>query len=316
MDLSSLPREQVKGIDKNQVESDREKYWKQFYEKYEELGAECASTVGIDEIDEPGVVEECLRGIKTRNLQLPVSKTLRKWVLDHGEEIDELTTLAGPPSIDEEEISDEDCESDSDDLLDLIDDNENIPEPNENISEPDIKDHLPASPPSSPMASLVDPSDSESELLLYSVNVPSTTSTIFAPLGLCESLNLKEKIAFSPKLSSSRNNSFSVAPAPVSSNLNCSTCHQDTDYSRVLGLDETVFRCDTCMLEDTHPECGEKCETCKRIAAELDARWIHRRNIQEEMTKEKASKSIEEDAECQASLKRRNEDGKSEDEKS
>jgi len=309
MDLSSLPGEQGKGINREKIESDREKYWEQFYEKYEELGAECASTVGIDEIDKPGVVEEGLRGIKRRNLQLPVSKTLRKWVKDHGEEIDELTTLAGPPSIDEEEISEEECESDCDDLSDLIDDNENIPEP-------DMKDHLPASPPSSPMASLVDPSDSESELLLYSSNLPTTTSTIFAPLSLGESLNFKEKIAFSPKLSSSRNHSFSVDPAPVSSNLNCSTCGKDTEYSRVLGLDESVFQCDHCMLEDPHPECGERCETCKRIAAELDARWIHRRNIQEEMTRGKAAKCSEESAECQANITRRDEDDKVENEKS
>ena len=33
------------------------------------------------------------------------------------------------------------------------------------------------------------------------------------------------------------------------------------------------------MIED-HRECSEDCENCKRIAAELDARWIHRKNME------------------------------------
>ena len=57
--------------------------------QYEEIGAECSSTVGINEIDKPGLVEDRYRGVKRKKLELPVSRTLRRWVEEHGEEIDE-----------------------------------------------------------------------------------------------------------------------------------------------------------------------------------------------------------------------------------
>jgi len=184
-----------------------------------------------------------------------------------------VATIAGPPSMDEEEISDDEYDSESDDdLADLIDNGENIP--------PVLGDHLPTSPPSSPLPSLVDPSDSDSDLLLYSSNLPTTTSSIFAPLGLSQNLNFKDKLFFSPQLSSSRNNSLLVAEIGPSSNLNCSTCDKETEYATKLGLDESVFKCDSCMIDDTHSDCGEECGNCKKIAAELDARWIHKNLIQ------------------------------------
>lgn len=274
MDLSNLPRDQVPDLDRNQVENERKKYWDQFFEKYEKLGAECASTVGLDDIDKPDVVEEGLRGVKRRNLELPVSKTLRTWIEEHEDEIDELTTIAGPPSVDEEEISQEEYESDSDDLADLIDDRENIP--------PDVGGSLPSSPPSSPPDSPVDLSDSDSERLLYTPNLPSTTSSIFAPLSISENLNYKDKLVFSPQLSSSRNNSFALSEAAPTTNLNCSACHTETNYSTKLGLNESEFKCDSCMMDDSHPDCHDECDNCKKIAAQLDARRIHRDNVEGE----------------------------------
>jgi len=274
MDLSNLPKDQVQGLDRNLVESDRKNYWEQFFKKYEELGAECASTVGLEDIDKPDVVAEGLRGVKRRNLEFPVSRTVRKWVEEHEDEIDELATIAGPPSVDEEEISQEEYESDSDDLLDLVNDKENIPT--------DVGGYLPSSPPSSPHHSLLDPSDSDSELFLYAPNLPSTTSSIFAPLSISENLNFKDKLVFSPQLSSSRNNSFALSEAAPTTNLNCSACHTETNYSIKLGLNESEFKCDSCMLEDPHPDCNDDCDHCKKIAAQLEARWIHRENIEEE----------------------------------
>lgn len=290
------------GLDRNQVENDRKKYWDQFFEKYEELGAECTSTVGLEDIDKPDVVAEGLRGVKRRNLEFPVSKTLRTWVEQHEDEIDELTTIAGPPSVDEEEISQEEYESDSDDLADLIDDRENIP--------PDVEGYLPSSPPSSPQHSPVDLSDSDSERLLYTPNLPSTTCSIFAPLSISENLNYKDKLIFSPQLSSSRNNSFALSEALPTNNLNCSACHTETNYSTRLGLDESEFKCDSCMMDDSHPDCHDDCDNCKKIAAQLEARWIHRENMEgekevirigEEHEEKglKGSKDIDEDAKHQ-----------------
>ena len=175
-----------------------------------------------------------------------------------------VTTIVGPPTIDEEELSDDDCnDSEDDDLADLIDDTENMPPTPER----------PLSPPSSPLPSIANPSDSEDDNLLYSSNLPtSSIGSIFAPLNLSINLSFKDKGLFSPKLSSSRNNSLAATP----SNLACSTCIKQSDYSNLLGLDETDFQCDSCLLADSHPGCGEKCDKCKEIAAVLEARWIHR----------------------------------------
>ena len=91
-------------IPRGEVESDRKKYWERFYEKvsdriywewlivccqYEQIGTECSTTAGISEIDQPDLVEDRFRGVKRQKLELSVSRTLRRWVEEHGEEIDE-----------------------------------------------------------------------------------------------------------------------------------------------------------------------------------------------------------------------------------
>ena len=40
MDLSKLPREKVKGLNSEAVESDRKRYWEKFYEKVIYISAE------------------------------------------------------------------------------------------------------------------------------------------------------------------------------------------------------------------------------------------------------------------------------------
>jgi len=188
------------------------------------------------------------------------------------EESDELATIAGPPAFDEEQLTDEDSDSDEDDLADLIDDTENIPPTSEQSN-----NHSPAS---SPLPRLVDPCDSEFDLLLYSSNLPTTEHNIFAPLSISHNINYKDKFLFSPKLSSSRNNSFAASPSAPPAKLICSTCSKQSEYSTLLGLDQSVFQCDTCMLSDTHPGCGEMCDKCREIAASLDARWIHKSMVE------------------------------------
>ena len=57
--------------------------------QHEQLGAEDTTSVAITEIDKPELVEQNLRGVKRKNLKLPVSKTLKMWVKEHADEIDE-----------------------------------------------------------------------------------------------------------------------------------------------------------------------------------------------------------------------------------
>jgi len=300
MDLSKLPREALKGLDKNSVENERKQFWNKFFEKYEEIGAKCNTTVSLDEIDKPEKVAETFKIHNKVVLGFPYNRTVKKWINDNGDEIDELTTIAGPITGDEEELFDDDYSSSDDDLADLIDDKENNPTHDENClllndasfsslvvisdcekdgDKVDVKrqeisfaerdlEQTP-SPPSSPILKFLNTSDSDAEL--YTPATRAHSRSIFAPL--VENRNYKNKALFSPQLSSSLNTSIAASPR---FNLICNECSNVSDYSKNLGLEESLFRCDSCMLSDTHPECGEQCDKCIEIAAELDARWIHR----------------------------------------
>ena len=63
--------------------------------QYEQLGEICTHEVGIKDIDNPELVaeRENLTGCKRARLELPVSKTFRRWVKEHGEEIDECKLI-------------------------------------------------------------------------------------------------------------------------------------------------------------------------------------------------------------------------------
>ena len=53
------------------------------------MADECKSTVGIDEIDDPSKIEEAQKLQEGTKIEFPVSKTVRKWVKEHGDVIDE-----------------------------------------------------------------------------------------------------------------------------------------------------------------------------------------------------------------------------------
>jgi len=296
MDLSKLPREKVKGLNSEAVESDRKRYWEKFYEKYEKMADECKSTVGIEEIDDPSKIEETQKLWEGSKIEFPISKTVRKWVKEHGDVIDELTTIAGPPSIDEEELSDEEGLSDSDDQEELIKDEANNVVVNESVPLLSIDDNVSHSSensvlsisPDSPPFTFGELSDSESEL--FTPNLQSNVKSIFAPLKILSHSSKIKECLFSPKLSSSKNDSFATPDCENKENLNCSTCKKETNYSVKLGLDESSFRCDVCMLDDNHSDCSDECSRCRSIAAQLDARWIHRSIVMNQSCEESINK--------------------------
>ena len=85
------------------------------YEKYEQMADQCSSIIGIDEVYDPSKIEKVQKLQEGSKIEFPVSKTVRKWLKDHSDVIYELITIAGPPSIGGEEITDEEGLSDSDD---------------------------------------------------------------------------------------------------------------------------------------------------------------------------------------------------------
>jgi len=118
MDLSLLPSScsKLNKIDKTAIENDRKEFWDLFYKKYEEIGETDKEEERIQDIDDPMKVMRRHNKFRNYNCKGPSSRTFRKWVREHEDEIDELTTIAGPVGEDEEEIGDElDEESSSDD---------------------------------------------------------------------------------------------------------------------------------------------------------------------------------------------------------
>ena len=106
MDLTRLPvsLSKVRSADKAGIEKDRKQFWDKLFEKvcfkafvlkehfyfmqYERLSEMETEEEAIDEIDHPINVLNRERAFRCLS-QVPGSKTFRKWVADHGEEIDE-----------------------------------------------------------------------------------------------------------------------------------------------------------------------------------------------------------------------------------
>lgn len=53
------------------------------------MADECKSTVGIEEIDDPSKIEETQKLREGSKIEFPISKTVREWVKEHGDVIDE-----------------------------------------------------------------------------------------------------------------------------------------------------------------------------------------------------------------------------------
>ena len=108
MDLFKLPGsfDKISNQDLQQIVNDREMFWNRFFLKIEESYDSSDDTEAIEEIDEPLRVQEREQRLE-RFCELPSSKTFRRWCRDHGDYLDELTTIAGPPAEDEEDIGEE-----------------------------------------------------------------------------------------------------------------------------------------------------------------------------------------------------------------
>ena len=106
MDLSRLPGNLCKISKKTlrDIEKERIVFWEKFFKNIEESYDADGTTEGIHEIDDPNKVSK--RGGAFCE-EMPVSETVRRWFREHEDYIEELTTIAGPPAEDEEDIGEE-----------------------------------------------------------------------------------------------------------------------------------------------------------------------------------------------------------------
>ena len=117
MDLNQLPGslDKISKQELHQIETDRRTFWERFFLKIEESYDSEDDSEAIEEIDEPQHVQDRERRVQ-RIYQVPSSKTFRRWCRDHGDYFEELSTIAGPPAEDEEEIGEEILEEDEEGL--------------------------------------------------------------------------------------------------------------------------------------------------------------------------------------------------------
>jgi len=139
MDLSQLPSSlsRLRKVDKKAMALERKEYWNNFFNKYAEISEKDEDELSIDEIDDPWRVSDSSSMIGLEDKPVTYSsKIFQDWVRDHEDEIDELTTIAGPVGEDEEELGediDEDDESeDHEDMEDCSDECEQVPINQEN----------------------------------------------------------------------------------------------------------------------------------------------------------------------------------------
>ena len=108
MDLHKLPGsfDKISKQDIQKIKTDRQIFWNRFFLKIEESYDSSDDTEAIEEIDEPLRVQEREERAQ-RFCEPPSSKTFRRWCREQGDYLDELTTIAGPPAEDEEDLGEE-----------------------------------------------------------------------------------------------------------------------------------------------------------------------------------------------------------------
>ena len=123
MDLSKLPGNlcKISRQTLRNIETDRKLFWERFFNKIEDAYDADGATLAIQEIDDPVVVTK--RG-KVFCEEMPVSQTIQSWLREHEDYIEELTTIAGPPAEDEEDIGEE-----------ILEENESAEEENGNVED-------------------------------------------------------------------------------------------------------------------------------------------------------------------------------------
>ena len=216
---------------------------------------------------------------------MPSSKAFRRWVKDNEDEIDEcrlvinvnlnylfnyflVTTICGPVGEGEEELGeefDDDDSSGEDDIYpeqsddeELVSDDDIHPEHSDD--EELFGDDDNKSSDDNEVTSIS--SDSEAEFL---TSIPRSLQLAANITPIKNNSSFRDKF-LSPRLS--RNESV---------NLSCLSCGTPTTYTQDLGLGNSSFECDDCLLS-VHQDCDEDCQLCKDIASKVSNRWSKRDN--------------------------------------
>jgi len=160
--LNSLPRGKIRGLDSEALIKERKGYWDTFFMKYEERQSEVEDQekeVEIIDFDEKSTLDM----ISDKIVGLPVQRTTKEFYKKHADDIEELTTIAGPPASDEEDITEDDSDDEhgEETLSTEVNTGGNLPvnSPNTiNDEDDDVDDFFPLTPTSSTKHIVLTPS--------------------------------------------------------------------------------------------------------------------------------------------------------------
>jgi len=307
--LSKLPRPSIHGLDTVQIEKERKDMWRNLFQKYENISQTEKDDVEYL-VNDIGKQENVSKIFQDGYFSVKANVTLRQFMKDHADELDEISTIMGPAASDEEILSDFSDEeilelgnycnynyitsvhdlhlesmsdmktSESDSYNDLHNDNVVNSENNNIHVKSDVfncsSDYSDEDILYAPLPPLKTRKKTHEELFSF-----SKCSGNFKPE--LDHIDAKTCVVFNNDddnstkqhtLGTHRTDEAFAAEESNHSNANlvCCICNNLTFYE-ALEATASEFICDDCMVGD-HRECIEEdCETCKEIGKHIEKRW-------------------------------------------
>ena len=256
----------IPGLDREKVEKERKEMWRKIFEKYEDLEQrnQLTDEVSLEDIDNP----ETVNGIIKESSKFDFIKsntTLKQFLVEYADEIDEIATIAGPPASDEEVLSDE---SEDESLCD-VDPVDSTITPPSSVSSEEINDGD---------LDLIDIEDNDDTLIGYEEEVDNLLCN-HTPLIKSDNVLIPQDLETQPSttlaeqdISDTGQGEASIAgdETEESDCLKCSTCHLVTFYEALSA--SSGFQCDECLAGD-HLDCEvEECRQCKQVGEIISLR--------------------------------------------
>jgi len=237
----------IPGLDREMVEKERKEMWRKIFEKYEDMEQrnELTDEVSLEDIDNPETVNGIIKESSKFDLIKP-NTTLKQFLVEYADEIDEIATIAGPPASDEEVLSDD---SEDESLCGGSDSAITASDGDVNANPVDS----PITPPSSVSS---DEINDDGDMDLSDLEDNDDTLVGYDEQGISETGQGEASIASDE--------------SEESECLECSTCHVVTFYEALPA--RSGFQCDECLAGD-HLDCEvEECGECKQVGEMISLR--------------------------------------------
>jgi len=282
-----------KNVNVAEIRRERMEKMERLYEKYEHRNKERQHSISLEEFDQhfPDTNRELVEN--------PHTRTFRRYLRQHGDLIDELTTVAGEPASDEEELSLSESESESEDEFDdfnsLTSDHDNSASATDKntdcVKDMNSKNIIENVNDVFNVSSEADSFDADDEDdFLYSADQKKLSNPNKSTENLLQKEVVKkawlctmaaDEIAKNCSVSIDANEDKSCNDVLVKGlcRMICPKCGQEV--TTVTNMeDPNKFKCDDCWLGYDHGCDDDKdCKVCRDIAMWVQVRWEVRKQI-------------------------------------